>query len=394
MKSSLPLLAALVAAAGCEVRDTVAVGTGDGGPGDRAAYCDGSGPPAMTNLDGEQVCGADLGSRAFAAGMCACSGFSSNADITVDSFDSRVGPYETSVMSGGHVWLNEKLDTAGTVTIGGDLRVAGSEGVLGGPAIIIGGTLEDAGGLGRASTAVSVAGDARVGGPIELASLEVAGTLTTPAGTSITVGGTNTAGASATADVTVAPPCDCEPGGVIDVAAMVEAHRYANHNAAIALDPLALADLPGDGSLELPCGRFFLDRIQGQAEGTLTLRITGRTALFIGQGITLQQALRLELDPDAEFDLYIAGHVNTAGLVLVDAASRPTAARIYVGGAGSLNLSADGQLAANLYAPLIDLNASAPVEVFGSIFVNRVNASAGTTIHHDDAIEALAGDCP
>jgi hypothetical protein len=65
-----------------------------------------------------------------------------------------------------------------------------------------------------------------------------------------------------------------------------------------------------------------------------------------------------------------------------------------VGGAGALNVAADGQLAANLYAPLIDLSSSAPVEIFGAVFINRINASAGVAIHHDDAIEALSGDCP
>jgi hypothetical protein len=394
MKRALVGIAAVLGATACEVRDTVAVGTGDGGPGDRLEYCEGSGPPVMVDGDGAQVCASALAGSAFGAGLCACGGFSSNGGLTVDAFDSRVGSYQVSARAGGHVWLDDKLDTTGTVMIGGDLRVAGVGGVLGGASITVGGNLEDAGELGRAGTAVSVGGDARVAGAIELSSLSVTGTLTTPAGSTPSISGTTSVGSATTADVVVAPPCDCEPAGIVDVARMVEDHRYANHDAAIDLDPLALSNLQGDGTLELPCGRFFLDQIQGQQEGTLTIHASGRAALFIGQGITLQQSLRIVIDPGAELDLFIAGHVNTSGLVSLDTATDPTAVRVYVGGAGALNLAADGQLAAHLYAPLIDLSSSAPVEIFGAALVNRVNASAGVTIHHDDAIEALAGDCP
>lgn len=373
----------------CTAHDTVAVGGGD-----RQTYCDGSGPPTLLDPDGGQICAAELANRAFGRALCACGSYPGTGGLTVDSFDSRQGPYAPGG-AGGDVGIDQGVDTSGDVDIGGDLTVAGAAGLLGGASLAVGGDLQDQGDLGRATTSVTVGGDATVGGDIDLASLQVTDTLNvTPTATVQIRSGS--VGATASGPVDVAPPCDCQPGGAVDVPGLVEAHRYDNHDADIGLDPLALSNLTATTELVLPCGRFFVDRVRGGAGVGLTLRVTGRAALFIGQGVTLDDDLDIQLDgADAELDLFIAGAVNTAGFVVVGDPDAPARTRIYVGGAGSLNLSANATVAGNLYAPLVDLAVSAPLELYGAAFVHQLVNSAAVDIHYDRAITAAPDpSCP
>jgi len=375
---ALVVLVALVAPA-CTARDAIATGGDD----DLGAYCLDDGPPVLA--DG--VCTGDLAAVLFRHAVCGCASLSLSGELATDGFDSRIAPYAPGGL-GGDVADDLGLDSAARMTIGGDLMVAGAEGVEGGATVDVLGDLASGGLLGRSSTAITVGGAARVAGNVSVASLDVAGTLTTAPGT--TASGAITAGATSTAAVTVPPLCRCDD---LDVAAVIAEHAASNHNGEIDLAPDALVGVTGDATLELPCGRFYLDEVRGTGAGTVTVRATGRTALFIAGNITLEQDLAIELAPAAELDLFIAGNVQSAGALRVGDPARPSALRIYVASDGTIGVGAGSSFAGNLYAPHSDLSAAAPLEIFGAVVVRHLLGAGTITVHHDLAIDDAGAAC-
>lgn len=366
---------AAVLAAGCAVQDPIA--TGDG-----VASCAGDGA-APRLADG--TCPGDLAAALFRHAVCGCGLLSTSAPLATDGFDSRIAPYAPGGL-GGAVGGDLGLDAADLVTVGGDLTIAG-DGLDAGAILEIAGDLACGGPLGRPSSAITVGGAARIAGDVDVARLEVAGTLTTAPGATVT--GDVTAGATATAAITVPPPCRCDE---LDVAATIAAHAAQHDGAAIDLAPDALADVAGDATVELPCGRFYLDRIQGTGAGTVTVRAVGRAVLFVAGNITLAQDLAVELAPGAELDLFVGGNVQTGALRLGDPA-RPAALRVYVAAAGSIAPGDAATIAANLYAPDADLALAAPLEVFGALVVHQLAGGGALTVHFDRAIAAAGDAC-
>lgn len=382
------LLAGMLPA--CTTSDTVATIVGDGGVPPSPACTDGV-LPQLVDSTGAAVCPGELAARVFGYALCACQELTINESLLADSFDSRDGAYVPGGTA-GHVATNGKLESTGAVDVAGDLTATGDPGIRVRPMLTVSGDLRTPGILDGVSTAVTIGGDADVGGNVTLANLAVTGTLRVPAEATIAVSGTQTQGALERAPVDIAPPCPCDAAERIDVAGMVAAHAGANDNAAIGLDSASLSNFEVDTSLTLPCGRFFLDRIQSN-QGSLTLTITGHAALFIGEAITLGRSLTIDLAPGGELDLFVADHINVAGDLRIGATGEPARTRLYVGGAGSVNVSAASVLAANLYAPLIDLSFSAGAEIFGAAFVGRIVASGPMRIHHDISVLDAAATC-
>jgi hypothetical protein len=365
----------------CTTRDTVA--TAGSGP-DVDTYCQGTGPPVLV----DDACTGDLAEAVFRHAVCACGDLGLGASLVTDAFDSRLGPYAPGG-TGGHIGVNLGLDYNGTLTAGGDVTVAGTRGLSAGTRLDVAGNLAVAGGLGRSSSTIGVGGAARVGGNVDGGTLTVAGSLTTTTGATVT--GNVTAGSRTTAPVAVPPPCRCDPTDILDVSAVVADHAIANHDADIGITAGELDGVSGDATLELPCGRFYLSRILASGGGTVTIRATGRTALFIAGDVTLDGNLTVEIAPGAELDLFITGFLNLPGTARLGDPARPRALRVYVASAGSIALSGGSTLAGNLYAPDADLATSAPVDVYGAVLLNRWNLSAPVNIHYDRAIE-VAGD--
>ncbi|MCA9667727.1 MAG: hypothetical protein KC503_19140 [Myxococcales bacterium] len=415
---ALVALLCTLGCAACAQQDTVAtfvgsstdgasegVGGGDLGdlgplpdgvdPQSRLAYCRGKGPPVLVG-DGSgatDVCSGKIAQQVFGHGLCACASVASNFDVRVDAFDSALGPYDPNApLPGGAVAINDKLDLTGTTRIGGDLVVAGAQGVVAGASLFVGGALLDAGPLGTASSNVVVQGDARVGGNVELATLAVGGTLTVAPGQSVKVGGVEPSGL-ARAAVNVAARCGCGASQLVDVGGIVAAHAQSNHNADIALDAKRLADFKSDTTVDLPCGRFYLSAIQGSG-ARLTLRISGRVALFVGGNVTLDRDLDVELaTPDAELDLFVSGTINAGGDVRLGDEAQPSRARLYIGGGGSFNVAGNATFVGNIYAPSVDAALSGGIEVYGALFVRRITTSGPVTIHYDHKVARASRDC-
>ena len=379
---ALLTLLALGGAGACVARDPVAVSDG---ADDRDTYCAGSGPPILIDA----TCTGDLAAAAFRTAVCACDALTLAAAVEIDGFDSRTGPW-TPGGAGGDLGANQGVSSGAALTVSGSVSVAGAAGLAAGPRADVAGDLALAGALGRSSSTITVGGAARVGGDLAVAALTVTGALTTAPGAATS--GAIAAGERTTAAVAVPPPCPCTAAEVIDVGAAIADHAVANHDAAIGLAPDQLADARGDATLALPCGRFYLDRVQVTG-GDLTIAATGRVALFIAGNVTIDGALTVTLAPDAELDLFIGGALNLPGTVTLGDPQRPRALRVYVASAGTIAVAGGSTLAGNLYAPAADLATSGAIEVFGAVLVNHWNLSAPATVHYDRAITVAGAAC-
>lgn len=376
-----------VVLAACSSRDIVASSSAG-----EAAYCAGRGPPILvgdgiTVGDGDgtpdDVCTGTVAVRTFRRALCTCEGYATSTPLVTDSFDGRTGPYVPGAagMAGG-VGIDGSLMAAARLTIGGALSVSGA----GGAAFQVDSTIAralDVGGPLGTNVALTCGADAHVAGNISLSSLSVTGTLTVPS--TATLGGTITAGATVRAPVAITPPCGCGASDLVDIAGFVAGHATDNTNDSIGLSPSRLTDYTGDTTIDLPCGIYYLGPVRGM--GALHLRITGRVALLVDGDFSLTSPLDIELATGgAELDLMIAGLVSSNARITAGDPAHPSRTRIYAGGSGTIPLSGDSQIAANIYAPRAAVALSAPATIFGSLFVRRLDQAAAVTIHYDEDV--------
>jgi hypothetical protein len=393
-------LAVLLLAA-CERRDAVAVLPS----GEVSDYCAGSGPAIIagdgitvseSDGDTDDVCAGVIARRSFRFALCTCEGYAASTRLTTDSFSSAAGAYDPgaagnagSVGVNGAFGANDVVDVRGSLwagtgpgggsSIGADLTVAGD--------------LVHDGSLTGGAADVIVGHDANIQGTVSLASLSVGGALTVPSLAGVSTTGTLSYGSAVEATMALADPCSCADGDLVDVGRFVALHATDNDNAAVGLDPARLAAFgAADTTLDLPCGRYYLTAIDG--DGLLTLRIHGRTALFVAGDARLRGGITVDIDAGAELDLFVAGILEAESDIRFGSAARPSKARLYVGGTGGINLTGSSLFAGNLYAPRAVLALSGPVELFGSLFVRQLQQAAPVTIHYDtDVLEADIG-CP
>lgn len=377
----------VVCVASCSARDIVA-SSGTGEP----AYCSGAGPPILvgdgiTVGDGDgspdDVCAGTVAVRTFRRALCTCEGYATSTPLVTDSFDGRTGPYVPGAAgAAGGVGIDGTLSASARISVGGSLAVSGAGGASFQVDSAIARDLDVGGPLG-AGVALTCGGDAHVAGDITTSALTVTGTLTVP-GTAA-LGGTITAGATVRAPVAVPPPCACGPSDLVDIAGFVAGHASDNTNDAIGLSPSRLTDYTGDVTVDLPCGIYYLGPVRGT--GALHVRITGRVALLVDGDLTMTSPLDIELATDnAELDLMIAGLVSSNARITAGDPDHPSRTRIYAGGSGTIPLSGDSQIAANVYAPRAAVALSAPATVFGSLFVRRLDQAAAVTIHYDEDV--------
>jgi len=388
---------------GCTNVDVVAVG-GDGAlPAadagavsvDAGDVCDGLGPPVVVGDGprGRSLCGGSVAERTFRYALCSCTSIAFSTPVRTDSFDSRMGPYSAPGGRGGAVGSNGDVQLSSPMVFGGSLWAAGAAGVQApgaGTPVTVGGELRS-GGPFTSMSSLGVDLDAYVAGDVSASELRVDGALVTPA--SATVSATTEAvGARRTEPVAVPPPCDCDPAVLLDVGALVRAAADDHDDAAAGLAPDALRGYAEDTRVSLPCGRYFFDGVSGT--GSLTFEVTGRAAVYVRGDLAPGGALRVEVAPGAELDLFVEGVLSAEGGVAFGDPARPAAARLYLGGSGRVNLTATSVFAGNVYAPRAEFATSGELEVFGAIFVGGIAASGGVEIHYDTAVLDVGADCP
>lgn len=353
---------AAIDAASDAAADAVGGDAGDGG-------VDAAMPPAPCPYRLASDAGSASVAEIVAAGleraMCACTGYSSSGELTVDV---RADVDAGSAARHASVGVNDSFDQLLSGTIAGSLVVAGGDGISLGPDITLelAGELATMGPLEGAMARVGVGGDARVGGRIDLFALEVAGALTQTPGESMQVASDAGVGELRSEPVQVAPPCACDAASLLDVSALVR-------EAAVRVPELPDGPLPG-----ARCAEYWLE---GGSVDALALAFSDSAALYVRGDLHLSSAT-IGVAPGAALDVFVEGNVFvTGGFEIASVDEGPV--RLHVGGTGTIDLAAGGGLHGVLYAPNSELVLSAPFTVTGAVLARRVAAAATLTVHYD-----------
>lgn len=366
--------------------------TGDGG---LTGFCAGQGPLILTpGAGGAALCTGELAQTTFRYAVCTCQQFAVSNTFRTDSFNSEDGPYMMGTSeNGGSFGTNGTVSLAASTSIGGSMWVGGASGLTANSSagdLLVATDLRVDGPVGS-NADVSVLRNAEVAGNLSAANLSVTGSLTQPAGATRTVAGTSTVGSTVTAPVAIPDPCACGASEKIDVAGFVTTYASANDNAAAGFDPAALFGFSGGATVDLPCGRLYAPAIQGT--GKLTLRVNGRTALFVSGNLALNADFEVQVTGSGELDLFVAGNVSTSARIDLGNVSTPSRVRLYVGGSQSIALSGGAAFAGNVYAPNATVFLSTATEIYGSIFAQSIAASDTLTVHYDSAILEAGDEC-
>lgn len=352
-------------------------------------FCEGSG-----SVSQEGACAGDVAEETFRAALCACDGIEVGSQITVDSFDSTVGPYnEESPGESGNIGVNaQPFIPGGKVTIRGSLVVGGNSAEFG-PDSLVTGNMSVRGPLTEANNTNGTIGrNAFIQGDVP-SSYTIDGDLFTSPGATV---GATVGGNTQEADFDIPAPCACEEEEILDIAAFAAFGAANNDNAVFGsvdggpATPLA-EDALADGqahTLDLPCGRYYLSSVNTQ---NLTINVEGRAVIFVGgdfstSGLTIDYA-----NDEGELDLFIAGNLTVDSSTVLGDPARPANMRLYV--AGDVDIQASAVIAANLYAPQANVSLSASSDVYGSLFVNRATFGGNAAVHYDSAVRNAGDAC-
>jgi hypothetical protein len=419
---------------GCGIACGAGLGCSDGicvppvSVGPPPAKCLGGGPPIDVPLGGAETCTGAIAGVTFTFALCSCTDVGPlSRTLTTDGFDSTQGPYVPGDI-GASVGVNDTIDDTAKMTIGGDLWVAGPDGMTTKGEIEIAQRLFNGHRLDF-SKLLSVDETAFIGGPIVQSGgglANIVDTLTTPSCGAVP--GAMTFGSCVSAPVVVPEPCACDANEKIPVRAIVQhfANPANNDNAAIGLSPAVFSNPTGRQRLDLECGVYYLDAIN--ASQPITIVVHGRTALVIGGSITNSQELILDLDPTATLDIFVGGAMKGSQDLTIGSPAFPRLTRMFIGSNGcrgnggsgcttaadccsgvcnangtceggggalaeSLQISGNAFLNGLFYAGHGTVKISNPLEMYGAVFANFYEASSPTLIHFDRAAVEAAEEC-
>ncbi len=368
--------------------------TGLGGDS-RDEYCEGKGPTiAIGTNDGDgevdDICTGNLAEQTFRFALCTCTDGTSMGQLKTGSFDSAQGPFDEPDDSGGAVGINRNLAMPGNIDIGGTTILAGPKGVVLPGVTKINGDFKVKGPLQFAGT-LDVTRDLHVGGNLTNFGVAEIGRDLYLEGLMVVPGLTSPNGKTIKGPVNVDPPCKCAPDQILDIPSVVKDARTNNHNNDVALHKDSLKVIIGNVDLELPCGRFYLSSVGGA--GKLTLRIHGRTALFIDGNFNLTGDLELDMGDEGELDVFISGNMAITGANDFGQESRPAAVRFYVAGSKDVTITGATGFVGNLYAPRATVILTGATYVYGAIFAGNFLAMGDSGIYYDRDILNAGEDC-
>lgn len=369
--------------------------TSDGSPlGEPlSTFCQGSGAPVI--VGGGDLCSGELAENTFRFAVCACETIDVQSNLTIDGFDSRRGPYGAPLAGGGtNVSADGQLGTNAALQMDGKLDVAGSvyvgPGYRVGPQSEVGQTLYTSGDAEQPRASCSVGGNTYVRGDLS-GRYELAGNLQVPAASSISPE-VRVGGRTIRADVPVIAPCACAPSELLDVAALVRFGRDHNDNAVRRVITSTTWSAPGGPSrVELPCGRYFVERLV--TDSGLTLIATGRVVLYVAGDMTIGGGLDIRTTAGGELDLFVAGNLSVQAAARFGSEATPAAVRTYVGGTGDIVLPASTTFGGFVYAPRARLALGASAELFGGVFVRRASFAGSASVHYDTAVRSASAPC-
>jgi hypothetical protein len=364
--------------------DVSSLGSDTGADG---GFCAQTGPTVQLPGSGGMysVCTAQIAATLFENALCTCTNTQVAGYLQTTGFNSTTG-----APAGAAVGINNDYKiSAGYTHVGGSLSIAGPDSVA------FFGYVEADGDLRLEGTS-SIPGYTKVHrngwlaskftdlGPADFSGdLHHAGQVVA---IPLSVGGSNVSGA-----VSIPPPCPCQPSNILDVPAIVSQGQAQNDDAMIGLSPSAWVNLLVDQTITLPCGRYYLDSIQ--IGGKLIMNVTGRVALFIGADVTVIGELQILLDSTAQIDIFIENDLDLVGYAVFGDANRPAATRIYVGGAGNINLIGAAGFVGNLYAPKSTVTAPGYLDVHGAVFANNFQIPGYADFNYDAAITEVGNNC-
>jgi hypothetical protein len=361
----------------------VEAGRRDAQPAESGAgsYCEQRGPMFRVTDTSTGSCGANA--SGFHYGLCSCNIMQSNELLRVDGWDSRTGAYTADGRGTGTVALNGAMYAP--AEIAGSLLIAGALGASPTGDLEIGGSLVSLGPVSSAGHRVSVGGDARVVEALRAEELAIGGTLTMPEGALVQVN-RGVAPPIVRGPITLDAPCRCDQQ--LDLLSAIDSASRSNDNAIIGLDAATgLHTSGGAVRRELPCGKYFVEDVD--AASALTLRITGRVALFVRRSIVSQNVpFTIELAAGAELDLILGEGISAMGQVTIGDPAKPGRTRVYVAGqgtSGTLYFLGALSLAASVYAPSSELARAGtePATVYGALLVERATSLPPLTVHYD-----------
>lgn len=359
----------------------------------REGYCAGRGAPSFAGVgDGGRPSACNVAKTTFRYALCSCEGLVASNTLKTDAFDSTKGVYDPAApLFGGSVGTNGNFSSNATVDVGGSLWVSSTSGITLGAASFTRAEFHS-GGYVSTGPAFTVDGNARIADNWNAnGNLTITGSLTYPTGKTLNVGGTKMVQSEVRAPVSVPPPCDCSPEQRLDVVGLVEAFATKSDNAVMGISADALKGVATETTLEVPCGRLYLSEVTTSAK--VTLKLAGRTAIFIDGHFAAGADFVVDAPPGSEVDVFVAGNVVASGEFSIGSVANPANARIYVGGTGTINLSASNLFAGNLYAPQSELVLAGDTTIYGAVFVRRVATSNALTIHFDESILTRPDDC-
>ncbi len=351
-----------------------------GGSSDSTAggdFCAGMGGVELPgDLEG---CTGDLGKKTFLFALCSCTDLTANNMLTTDSFDSQMGMMP---MDGGSVGVNGAYNASSSIDIGGSLWVDGTIQSFNKHEVA---QVLQCGGNVVAKSMSHVGEDAFVEGNIDAMNMvmTIDGDLHIPANKTnnkATVGGQ-----TIKEPVDVEVPCDCNDP--YDITAIVAGYQGISNNDDQGISEDELVDLSDAKLLELPCGIYYFSKIQSNNE--LKIKLTGRTVIAIAGDIINAGSFIIELGPDAELDLFLAGNATLNNVAAIGDPARPAASRLYVG--GEVKFANTFTLGANLYMPNKVFTANNSAEIWGSLFVGGLQLASPVVIHYDSAVLDLDG---
>jgi hypothetical protein len=304
--------------------------------GPAPAGCVGGGPPIVEPA-GKGGCLGSLAATTFRWTLCSCKDVGLSDILLVDAYDSTKGPYKPGGMGGG-VGADREYQSSSNSDVWGDLWASSTNGINTSSTQTIKHELRSGGPLAT-SASTSIGADAYANGNVS-GGITIGGKLYVPTGATV---GSTPAGGIVRGPVTFPPPCDCAPSDLVPITTMVAAHAAPNNDdASIGLDPNVLASPSAPTRLDLPCGSYYLSSIHPSVG--VTIWAHGRTALYIGQDVQSSDDIAFGVDPTGEFDVFIAGRLDTSSKLTIGSPNYPALTRTYVGSTNGLSLSSDANI--------------------------------------------------
>jgi hypothetical protein len=310
------------------------------------------------------------GLRCTAAPQTLRVAFATCGDLAVDR-PLTIDPREEPVL----------LASSGSITTSAPLHVGGP--MVASGAIVALDTQDVAGDLQagagwRTNAPVTVGGDAFVSDALEAkSSTTITGTLHVPEGSDVV----NVAAKNIEYGAfTVAPPLAC--AAMPAVQQMVTTATTSRDPAsALAIAPLALADVKQPTQVTLGCGTYLLGSIGANA--ALTLHVVGRTVLVIEGDLTVNAPTTIDLAAGATLDLVIGGRLDVGAALEIGSPDDPDATFVAVGSA--VAIGAPTQLFGALYAPTARAAVDDELVVHGATIVGTTRISAPVVVRDGPA---------